>query len=486
MKNSLELRPRLALGFRWVSGLLGLAMIIAGGVYMMQDLQVVEVQVNWDENIRLGEAVKLEIEIHKLDLDYEAITDFYLHLPAELEASFIPSSLQLLAGSLEASTVHAYSGKKRLLIEDLRSDTLRLEVMVQISEDLAFAERSYPFAYGVKVNQRVFPQHTAKDQFRLSLSPFQLTHRLLNTPATARKTARYEIILKNPTDGAEYNQANGLLSLMAIANHPDAKIKRFSLNGVEQDLPEELSNTLQIEDLKLSSGRSILVHYEVAFPAGVQKQNLLTTATAFVPASSIRQAAPVVIEPKAVDWGKLSLADSADRLDIAWSTQGELNNKGFWIERSKDGHSFESIGFVEGQGTSDAAKQYQYRINSLAAGCYYFRLRQESLSGMTQYSETKPYSHQVEEGYAMQFWENQQKAQLELFAPQKLRIEIRNKLGATVAVVFDGLMEAGVPYTLDLAMSEFSEGDYLFWMEGEYFKSRRLFIRRRGKWRHFG
>ncbi|MEL7532154.1 MAG: hypothetical protein AAFN10_12630 [Bacteroidota bacterium] len=485
MKNSLELRPRLALGFRWVSGMVGLAMLIAGGVYMMQDLQVAEVKLNWGDEIRLGQSVKLEIEIHKLDLDYEAITDFYLYLPTELEAHFVPSSLKVISGSLEDSRVQAYSGKKRLLIEDLLTDSLRLEVRVQISEDLAFAERSFPLAYGVKVNQRVFPQHSEKDKIHVKLSPFVLNHRLLSAPTKKDKLARYEILLQNPVDGATYNKENGLISLMAIANHPQAKIKNLSLNGVEQDVPVE-SNSLQLEDLKLASARSILVHYEVAFPEGVQKQNLLTTATAFVPASRIRQATTVAIEPTAVKWGKMTLADSADRLDILWSTRSEINNKGFWIERSEDGHSFETLGFVEGQGTQKAYQQYQFRIDTLAPGCYYFRLRQESLSGMTQYSETKNYSHLLAEGYAMQFWEQQQKARLELFVPQKLRIEIRNKLGATVAVVFDGLMEAGVPYTLDLAMSEFSEGDYLFWMEGEYFKSRRLFIRRRGKWRHFG
>lgn len=462
-------------------------MLIAGSIYMVQDQQVADIKLSWEnEYIRLGESVRLEIDIQKFALEYNAITDFYLHLPAGLEATFIPGTLKVLSGSLEESTVHSYSGKNRLLIEDILTDSLRLEVMVQISDDLAFAERSFPLAFGVKVNQKAYPQHSEQDKFQIKISPFQLTHRLLAAPRRRNKRARYEILIQNPSDGATYDRENGLISLLAIANHPDATIENLTLDGVAKTLPKQKSNTLQLEDLKLQSGRSILVHYEVAFPEGVKEQNLLTTATAFVPGSSLRQAVPITIEPPAIKWGKLSLLDSANRLDIVWSTRSEINNKGFWIEQSLDGQSFDTLGYIEGQGTTQAHHDYQYRIDSLAAGCYYFRLRQESLSGMTQYSEMKTHSHQVAKGYAMQFWEQQQKAQLELYIPQKLRIEIRNQIGATVAVLFEGIMDSGTPYTFDLSMSEFSEGDYLFWMEGEYFKSRRLFIRRRGKWSHFG
>lgn len=458
-------------------------MIIAGGVYMTDLKQTAQVQLFWpDEPTELGQSIRFELLITDLIAEYPKTADLYFHLPADLEAHFVPSSLKVLQGSMDESTVLPYSGRKRLQIQNVSLDSLRLQIEVQLSEDLGFAERSFLPTYGLIVNHRAFPQQTERDHFQIQHHPVSLDHRLLQSD---RRSARYELWIKNPPNGATYNEDNGLLSLMLQPNDPKVKFQNIRLQG----RPVVISDAfLHLEDLSLQPGGAILLQYDLAFPEGISPQkNLLSIASLDIPGSQqLHQEASVVIEKTAVKWADLNAEISGDSLRLQWGTHQETNNKGFWVESSKDGQVFESLGFVEGSGTVAQSQQYQFMLDSLAAGCYYFRLRQESLSGKQQYSESLAISHRVEDAYAFLFDEESQTAKLQLAIPQQLRAEIRNQLGETIAVIFDGMMEADTPYQLDVSMSEFSEGDYLFWLEGEYFKARRWFIRRLGKWSRFG
>ena len=70
---------------------------------------------------------------------------------------------------------------------------------------------------------------------------------------------------------------------------------------------------------------------------------------------------------------------------LAWETASELNNEGFYIEKSTDGVTFESIGFIEGNGTTDENQHYQYFDRSISASSYY-RLRQVDFDGQFEFS----------------------------------------------------------------------------------------------------
>lgn len=70
---------------------------------------------------------------------------------------------------------------------------------------------------------------------------------------------------------------------------------------------------------------------------------------------------------------------------LTWSTASETNNAGFVIERSADGKSFESVGFVKGNGSSNVTISYKNTdVNAFAlAGSnkLYYRLRQQDKDG---------------------------------------------------------------------------------------------------------
>jgi hypothetical protein len=72
---------------------------------------------------------------------------------------------------------------------------------------------------------------------------------------------------------------------------------------------------------------------------------------------------------------------------LAWETASEVNNAGFDVEKSTDGRTFTTIGFVKGVGNSVALNSYNFMDNNFTATAYY-RLKQMDVNGKSTYSPT--------------------------------------------------------------------------------------------------
>ena len=70
---------------------------------------------------------------------------------------------------------------------------------------------------------------------------------------------------------------------------------------------------------------------------------------------------------------------------LNWTTASETNNKGFEIQRSKDGKEWEVIGFVDGQGDSRGEINYEFTDKS-PKKINYYRLNQIDFDGNNKYS----------------------------------------------------------------------------------------------------
>lgn len=75
---------------------------------------------------------------------------------------------------------------------------------------------------------------------------------------------------------------------------------------------------------------------------------------------------------------------------LFWITATELNNKGFYIEKSQDKLQWRSIGFVEGAGNSTQSNEYNFVDMEAISGEVYYRLK------MLDYSASFIYSKIVE------------------------------------------------------------------------------------------
>lgn len=110
------------------------------------------------------------------------------------------------------------------------------------------------------------------------------------------------------------------------------------------------------------------------------------SGTQYVMASSNSEPLPVEMTYFEADY-----KENAHKARLEWATASETQNKGFNIQRSTDGQSFDSIGFAEGRGTSTESHKYQFTDRQLpvSVSSVYYRLKQKDLDGGHEYSNVK-------------------------------------------------------------------------------------------------
>uniref|UniRef100_A0A7V2ZME3 M28 family peptidase n=1 Tax=Ignavibacterium album TaxID=591197 RepID=A0A7V2ZME3_9BACT len=82
---------------------------------------------------------------------------------------------------------------------------------------------------------------------------------------------------------------------------------------------------------------------------------------------------------------------NGNNVELNWSTATETNNSGFEIQRIqmsevKSQNSWQSIGFVNGKGTTSEPQYYSFTDKNLNAGTYTYRLKQVDFDGSFEYS----------------------------------------------------------------------------------------------------
>jgi hypothetical protein len=90
--------------------------------------------------------------------------------------------------------------------------------------------------------------------------------------------------------------------------------------------------------------------------------------------------------PVAVTLVSFTGTESKSGILLNWETVAEYNNAFFIIEHSIDGTTFNSIGKVNGAGTSSLHHFYQFTHQGILEGQHYYRLVQTDMNGLTHYS----------------------------------------------------------------------------------------------------
>ena len=81
-----------------------------------------------------------------------------------------------------------------------------------------------------------------------------------------------------------------------------------------------------------------------------------------------------------------------DHVQLNWTTATELNNKGFEIARTDQStvnsrnNNLETVGFVQGNGTSSEVHTYIFKDQNPIAGKLFYRLKQIDFDGSFEYS----------------------------------------------------------------------------------------------------
>ncbi|MEM1325594.1 MAG: T9SS type A sorting domain-containing protein [Bacteroidota bacterium] len=78
---------------------------------------------------------------------------------------------------------------------------------------------------------------------------------------------------------------------------------------------------------------------------------------------------------------------------LTWATASEINNKGFFIERSENSKAWKELSFVAGAGTTLEQQNYTYTDEQPLTGINYYRLKQVDIDGTFEYSDIVAVTH---------------------------------------------------------------------------------------------
>jgi hypothetical protein len=90
-----------------------------------------------------------------------------------------------------------------------------------------------------------------------------------------------------------------------------------------------------------------------------------------------------------VDMKNFIVGKAGSQSRLSWTTATETGNKGFEIQRSKDGNNWKAIGFVAGAGTTTAEQLYNYADAAPQKGRNYYRLKQVDIDNRAKFSEVR-------------------------------------------------------------------------------------------------
>lgn len=169
-----------------------------------------------------------------------------------------------------------------------------------------------------------------------------------------------------------------------------------------------------------------------------------------------------------VELTSFTAAVSKSTVTLRWTTATEVNNYGFYIERTEEvsqSANWVETGFVEGNGNSNSEKIYTYTNTPEKPGRYFYRLKQVDTDGQFEYSETihaeikTPSNVLLLNNYPNPF-NPHTTISYELAGRTTIVIEIYNQLGQKLVTVNEGEKEAGY-HKFEFDGNNLSGGVYL-------------------------
>ncbi len=165
---------------------------------------------------------------------------------------------------------------------------------------------------------------------------------------------------------------------------------------------------------------------------------------------------------------------------LEWTTATESNNKGFEIQRSLDGRTWVTVGFVPGAGNSSTTKNYNYTDRNLNSGKYLYRLKQVdydnqyNYSGVVNISITDKQDNSLGQNHPNPF-NGTTIIPYTISSTSSVRITIIDMHGRTVKVLNEGQRRAG-QYNVQLNLGDLKKGVYFYRMDADNFSSTKKMI----------
>ncbi|MFA6541614.1 MAG: T9SS type A sorting domain-containing protein [Bacteroidota bacterium] len=236
------------------------------------------------------------------------------------------------------------------------------------------------------------------------------------------------------------------------------------------------ANSLNVDPLFVSDSNLVPQTGSPLISAGITISGFTTDIT-----GTIRNVSTPAIgayedeDPLPVERTSFTAVVVSNKVTLNWKTATEVNNYGFEVERIRSQKSevrsqntaeaWSKIGFIEGNGTTNASKEYSYSDKNVNAGNYSYRLKQIDRDGKFSYSQ----SVEVEIGSAPMRFELAQNypnpfnpstvISYQLPVNSHVTLKVYDVIGREVAVLVNEGKEAG-RYAVQFDASTLSSGLY--------------------------
>lgn len=161
---------------------------------------------------------------------------------------------------------------------------------------------------------------------------------------------------------------------------------------------------------------------------------------------------------------------------LFWSSDKEINNAGFDIERATEPGRWNRVAFVSGYGNSNTVNYYSYTDRGLPTGKYYYRLKQTDLNGNYEYFNLNnevnigiPAKYELSQNYPNPF---NPSTNLEFSISNMgfVSLKVYNASGREVATLVNEIKSAGY-YSVNFNGADLSSGIYFYTLKANNFSS---------------
>lgn len=170
---------------------------------------------------------------------------------------------------------------------------------------------------------------------------------------------------------------------------------------------------------------------------------------------------------------------SGNNVTLNWTTATEVNNSGFEILRSTQENSWESIGYIQGYGTTTENHIYSFTDQGLAEGNYSYKLKQIDFNGSFEYSNivnvdvANPINFGLYQNYPNPF-NPTTSIKFSLPEASMVTLKVYNTLGEEVASLLNEVMSSGT-HSVNYNAVGLNSGLYFYRLEaGDFVEVKKM------------
>ena len=185
--------------------------------------------------------------------------------------------------------------------------------------------------------------------------------------------------------------------------------------------------------------------------------------------------------PLPVELASFNASTNQNGVQLNWVTASEVNNFGFFVQRSTDSFKWENVSFVKAAANGNAAKEYSFTDNIKKDGKYFYRLKQRDNDGSektfdaVEVTVKMDWSYQLNQNYPNPF-NPSTKISYTIMKPGMVKLTVFNAIGQMVKSYANNYAEAGT-YSVDFNAHDLPSGLYFFKMEaGNYTATRKMLL----------